>query len=158
MKLVQIFFGLGFFIVAFTTCQTTRKQPATSNSKQDSLNADRQKWLSQVQRSIKGKEQQSVDSVFSNLTVLSGFPAENLLFAMEAWSKGLGVSCGHCHNTGNFSSDINPKKKIAREMVLMGNQISSNLKKIEGLSTRPIVNCVTCHRGELKPAFRMNSK
>lgn len=155
MKPVQILFVFGIFAIVFATCQSTRNQVKASSSKQDSLTADRQKWLAQVRNSIKGKEQQPVDSVFSNLTVLSGFPAENLLFAMEAWSKGLGVSCGHCHNTSNFSFDTNPKKKIAREMVIMGNMISSNLKKIDGLSTRPIVNCITCHRGELKPAFRM---
>lgn len=148
-------FLLGFFVIVFATCRGTRNQTKTANSNQDSLTTDRQKWLAQVRNDIKGKEQQSVDSVFSNLKVLGGFPAENLLFAMESWSKGLGVSCGHCHNTSNFSLDTNPKKKIAREMVKLGNVISSNLKKIDGLSTRPIVNCITCHRGELKPAFRM---
>ena len=100
----------------------------------------------------------AVDSVFSGLKVLGGFPAENLVFAMNAWSRGLGVSCGHCHNTDNFSSDEKQKKEIAREMVNIGNMISEKLKTINGLSDRPIVNCITCHRGELKPAFRLPIK
>lgn len=98
-----------------------------------------------------------VDSVFSNLKVLGGFPAENLVFAMDAWSKGLGVSCGHCHNTGNFASDEKLKKGIAREMVQMGNIINAKLKTIEGLGKRPVVNCITCHRGELKPALSIKT-
>ena len=96
-----------------------------------------------------------VDSVFSNLKVLGGFPAENLVFAMNSWGRGLGVSCGHCYNTNDFSSDEKQKKEISRQMVAMGNLISQKLKTINGLSERPIVNCITCHRGELKPAFRM---
>ena len=96
-----------------------------------------------------------VDSVFTDLKVLGGFPAEILPRAMNSWSQALGVSCGHCHNTDNFSSDEKEKKLIAREMVTMGNMIRDKLKTIKGLSDRPIVNCTTCHRGELKPAFKM---
>ncbi|HYF29994.1 MAG TPA: c-type cytochrome [Chitinophagaceae bacterium] len=121
----------------------------------DSLEADRQKYTAIVTQMIKGREKMKVDSVFKNLKVLGGFPAENLVFAMNAWSRGLGVSCGHCHNTSDFSSDEKEKKEIARQMVTMGNMISQHLKTIKGLSDRPIVNCITCHRGELKPAFRM---
>lgn len=124
----------------------------------DSLEKDRAKYIALISESIKGKEKMLVDSVFHDLKVLGGFPAENLVFAMDAWSRGLGVSCGHCHNTDNFSSDENQKKEIAREMVKMGNMVSEKLKTIKGLSNRPIVNCITCHRGELKPAFRLPEK
>jgi hypothetical protein len=124
----------------------------------DSLEKDRAKYIALVGESIKGKEHIAVDSVFANLKVLGGFPAENLVFAMNAWSRGLGVSCGHCHNTNNFASDEINKKEIARQMVDMGNLISDKLKSIKGLSAKPVVNCITCHRGELKPAFRMPVK
>jgi len=124
----------------------------------DSLEKDRAKFTAIINEQMKGKEKMSVDSVFVNLKVLGGFPAENLVLAMNSWSRGLGVSCGHCHNTNDFASDENNKKGIAREMVQMGNMISSKLKTINGLSARPIVNCITCHRGELKPAFRMPAK
>lgn len=111
-----------------------------------------------IELSIKGKEQMAVDSVFTNLKILGGFPAENLVFAMEAWSKALGVSCGHCHNTDNFVSDEINKKTIAREMVSLGTMVNDKLKTIEGLGQRPIVNCITCHRGDLKPALRLKDK
>jgi len=125
---------------------------------QDSLEKDRAKYTALISESIRGREQVTVDSVFANLKVLGGFPAENLVFAMNAWSRGLGVSCGHFHNTNNFASDEKDKKEIARQMVEMGNTISDKLKTIKGLSTKPVVNCITCHRGELKPAFRMPVK
>ena len=118
------------------------------------LQEDRNRYVSQINQYIKGKEHVMVDSVFKNLKVLGGFPAENLVFAMEAWSMALGVSCGHCHDTRDFSLDTKEKKQIARDMVIMGNSISSQLKSINGLSERPRVNCYSCHRGELKPRLR----
>jgi len=124
----------------------------------DSLEADRAKYTAIINERIKGKEKMTVDSVFENLKVLGGFPAEILPSAMNSWSRALGVSCGYCHNTDNFSSDEKEKKAIAREMVTMGNMIRDKLKTIKGISERPIVNCTTCHRGELKPAFRMPAK
>ncbi|MEP7322400.1 MAG: photosynthetic reaction center cytochrome c subunit family protein [Saprospiraceae bacterium] len=124
----------------------------------DSLQSDRLKYIRMIELSIKGKEQMAVDSVFTNLKTLGGFPAENLVFAMEAWSKALGVSCGHCHNTDNFASDEINKKTIAREMVSLGTMVNDKLKTIEGLGQRPIVNCITCHRGDLKPALRLKDK
>jgi len=114
--------------------------------------------MDQVLLAIKGKEKMSVDSVFTNLKVLSGFPAENLVFAMNAWGKALGVSCSHCHNTSDFALDEIDKKEIAREMVSLGTIIGDKLKTIKGLSPRPIVNCTTCHRGVLKPEFRFPAK
>ncbi|MBK7936380.1 MAG: hypothetical protein IPJ82_04560 [Lewinellaceae bacterium] len=63
---------------------------------------------------IKGREQVTVDSVFQNLKVLGSFPAENLVFAMEKWSEALGVSCDHCHVTGEWASDVKKEKHIAR--------------------------------------------
>ncbi|MBI5913987.1 MAG: c-type cytochrome, partial [Bacteroidetes bacterium] len=106
----------------------------------------------------KGKEHLSVDSVFANLQVLGGFPTENLVFAMDKWAQALGVSCTHCHDPGNWASDAKPQKDIARQMVNLGELVNAELRKIQGLKTeRPTVNCITCHRGQLKPAVRLGS-
>ena len=140
------------FLTSFETRNNTETEHIAIN---DSLEKDRAKYIAIINEKIKGKEKMMVDSVFSNLKVLGGFPAENLVFAMSSWSRALGVSCGHCHNTNNFADDIKQKKEISRQMVEMGNMISQKLKTIKGLSERPIVNCTTCHRGDLKPAFRM---
>jgi hypothetical protein len=145
-------------IVVFASFGSKQKTSSDTRVLNDSLEKDRAKFIALVTERIKGSEQMAVDSVFSNLKVLGGFPAENLVFAMNAWSRGLGVSCGHCHNTSNFASDEINKKNIARQMVEMGDMINDKLKTIKGLSERPVVNCITCHRGELKPAFRMPVK
>lgn len=103
-----------------------------------------------------GREQVAVDSVFQNLKVLGGFPAENLVFAMEKWSEALGVGCEHCHIPNEWHQDLKPEKEIARQMVEMGERLNAELRKIKGLkSEKPTINCFSCHRGELIPAKRI---
>ncbi len=122
----------------------------------DPMDAGRARMAADVMTSIKGKEQMEVEKVFKNLKVLSGFPAENLAPAMEVWSKALGVTCGYCHDTFDWASDIKPEKEVSREMVRLAEKINADLAVMNGLdSEKPIVNCVTCHRGETKPALRM---
>ena len=158
MKKYIVLATLVMLVIFFASFDKKHIAVANRTTFNDSLVKDRAKYIALISESIKGKEKMLVDSVFHNLKVLGGFPAENLVFAMGAWSRGLGVSCGHCHNTDNFSSDEKQKKEIAREMVKMGNMINEKLKTVKGLSNRPVVNCITCHRGELKPAFRMPVK
>lgn len=100
----------------------------------------------------------AVDSVFENLKIFGGFPAENLLIAMNSWSRALGVTCNHCHETGNWALDTNPKKDIARQMSEMTTRINKEyLASIKGLTAeRHIINCTSCHNGKLKPALRIN--
>src|ERR1700739_4937579 len=38
---------------------------------------------------------------------------------MRTFTTGLGVQCVYCHVQGNFASDENPKKEIARHMIEM---------------------------------------
>lgn len=145
----------GLALDSFDAKHVAGPKPLIDN---DSLERDRTKYIALINERIRGRESIAVDSVFANLQVLGGFPAENLVFAMDAWSRGLGVSCGHCHDTDNFASDEKSKKLIARKMVEMATMINDRLKTIGGLSERPIVNCITCHRGALRPAFRMPAK
>ena len=158
MKKMLVLFVITVSVITFLSFDERGPGASINRTLNDSLEADRAKYTAIINERIRGKEKMLVDSVFTNLKVLSGFTAENLVSAMNAWSRGLGVSCGHCHNTNDFTLDEKEKKGIAREMVTMGNMISQKLKTIKGLSDRPIVNCITCHRGELKPAFRMPNK
>ena len=125
---------------------------------QDTLQAVRDKYINELKEKMKGKEKMTVDSVFENLKVLGGFPAENLLLAMNSWSRALGVSCNHCHETGNWALDTHPQKNIAREMSQMTTLINREyLANIKGLnSEKHIINCTSCHNGKLKPALRIN--
>jgi hypothetical protein len=155
MKKVFVIFLIAVTVIFLTSFENKNVSRIQKTAVNDSLEKDRAKYTAIINEKIKGKEKMIVDSVFNNLKVLGGFPAENLVFAMNSWSRALGVSCGHCHNTNNFADDDKQKKEISRQMVEMGNMISQKLKTIRGLSERPIVNCTTCHRGDLKPAFRL---
>ena len=128
---------------------------------QDSVEADKAKHVAAVMEMIKGKEKMPVDSVFKNLKLFKGMPAENLVRIMDkGWSRALGVSCGHCHNVTDWASDEKSQKETTRAMAKMNGRINNELlKEVQGLkSTNPIVNCTTCHRGQVKPALNLDGK
>src|SRR5262249_41477991 len=57
-----------------------------------------------------------------NLKVL---PADvNIRQVMGGFTAGLGVMCTYCHVQGQFDSDENPKKDVARMMIKMVQQIN----------------------------------
>lgn len=125
---------------------------------QDSLEADRMKYMNAVLESIKGKEKLPADSVFKNLQVIKGassISAEHLLWMMNwGWSTELGVSCDHCHVIGKWESDSLQTKDIARGMWLMRVKINREiLPSITGMNydKNPAVSCITCHRGKPIP-------
>jgi hypothetical protein len=71
---------------------------------------------------------------------------DNLRETMQSFAAALGVQCTHCHVMGNFASDDNPKKDVARMMISMARDI--NGKFPDG---QQHVRCYTCHRGAVKP-------
>lgn len=123
----------------------------------DSLKADREKHMSAVLESIKGRENLPADSVFKNIQSMKGVPAGRLIRIMDvAYAQSLGVSCGHCHNTSKWDSDEKKAKQITREMGKMVRKINTELLTgIQGL-TNPAINCTTCHRGQTKPSLSLN--
>jgi hypothetical protein len=84
-----------------------------------------------------------------NLQVLpADIEQERLLSIMRHWAEALGVQCSHCHVPGNFRSDANPHKNIARGMVRMTIRINEELlPPVVGAAEQPRVDCRTCHRG-----------
>jgi hypothetical protein len=79
-----------------------------------------------------------------NLKVL---PADtNIQVTMAAFRTALGQQCTFCHVPPDFASDENPKKDIARKMIVMVNEI--NAKFPDG---KVHVSCYTCHRGSNMP-------
>jgi hypothetical protein len=154
MKIIIVILSL-LASVGFSSLPMANFQKAQGPA-QDSLQAERDKYLAEIRKTISGRENELVDSVFHNLKVLGGFPAANLLLAMNSWSRALGVSCTHCHNPGDWALDEKPEKEIARQMSKMSTEINAQfLAKIKGLSDRPIINCTSCHNGKLKPALKI---
>ncbi|HEV2688898.1 MAG TPA: c-type cytochrome [Bryobacteraceae bacterium] len=82
----------------------------------------------------------------TNLKVLKVTTGPEVIQIMRTFTAGLGVQCNYCHVQGNFISDENPKKEIARHMISMSQEI--NAKFPDG---KMHVTCYTCHRGETEP-------
>ncbi len=117
---------------------------------------DSQQKLAELRKQISGKEGRPAEEVFKNIKMLKGMPAGRLLKVMEiGYSKSLGVECTHCHVADEWDKEDKPQKQIARDMMDMVKAINGDLlKKIKNLkSEQPVVNCTTCHRGQVKPAL-----
>ena len=77
---------------------------------------------------------------------------------MHDFRDALKVDCGYCHGAGKpFEADENPRKEIARKMILLVRQINSNFP---GTAIFPVgyqaVTCYTCHRGNPHPVAVSN--
>ena len=120
----------------------------------DSTNFDQEMALEELREQIKGWENDPSESVYLNIQTLNKIPAGKFLSIMNTdYSKALGVTCLHCHDAMDWSSDKKAAKNIAREMSKMVDQINNNiLADIEALGERTgAVTCNTCHRGDKKP-------
>jgi hypothetical protein len=86
-----------------------------------------------------------------NLKVLK--EGTNIRATMMSFTTGLGVQCNFCHVQGDFASDDNQHKEIARHMITMVEEI--NAKFPDG---KAHVSCYTCHRGENEPKMAPDAK
>ncbi|HCI69983.1 MAG TPA: c-type cytochrome [Balneola sp.] len=125
----------------------------------DTSEFDQKKAIAKLREQIKGLENDPSGEVYKNIQMLNRVPAGRLISIMEmGYSRSLGVTCIHCHDPENWSSDEKAEKVITREMSKMVAQINNDLlADIEALGDRTaIVNCTTCHRGQKKPALNMD--
>jgi hypothetical protein len=155
MSGVSLAFALGLMSVGFAYSLTSSAGPVPSAQDKP---FDQQQALASLKQAIAGKEEKPSAEVFKNIQVLKSMPAGRLLRVMEmGYAKSLGVSCDHCHVTGEWDKDDKATKQIAREMMGMVNTINSqmlkNIKNLKG--PNPTVNCTTCHRGQVKPALNL---
>jgi hypothetical protein len=70
----------------------------------------------------------------------------NIMQIMGNIRTALGVQCTYCHVAGDFASDDNQKKAIARNMMRMTTDINADFP-----DSKPHVTCYTCHRGDSTP-------
>lgn len=146
--------ALGIAYAAQEKSPVTTSEPSTPEAIKQ-LNDDSVATLS---KQIAGREDQPAEAVFKNIKILTGVPAGNLLKIMQfGYSRSLGVSCVHCHVPGQWDKDDKSAKQITRDMSKMAHTIIFDLlRNIDGLKDRnPLVNCTTCHRGQLKPALNL---
>jgi hypothetical protein len=139
---------------------TAQSTPADSAAQAwAAISVENHKDAEEVRARIKDVAEAPDDSVFKNIKIQKGITASHLVNAMEfGYARALGVRCTHCHVAGKFDSEDKPQKQIARDMMLMQKAINDSLlAKIPNLkSAKPVVNCTTCHRGQVKPATNMS--
>jgi hypothetical protein len=119
----------------------------------DSINALNESYVARVTASIAGRENLPAEQVFKDIQVLKGQPASRVLAIMNAgYSRALGVSCEHCHDTSAFESNAKEEKTTARGMIRMVNMINEGNRSIPEFANDPVViNCTVCHRGARRP-------
>lgn len=119
---------------------------------------DQSAALAKLREQIKGEENEPAPTVFKNIQTMKNTSAGRLLSVMEmGFARSLGVNCTHCHVPDKWELEDKHQKQIARDMSTMVSTINRDLlKNIKNLkSESPIVNCTTCHRGEIKPALNI---
>ncbi len=82
----------------------------------------------------------------TNLKVLKATTGPEVMQIMRTFTAGLGVQCSYCHVQGNFASDENPKKEVARGMIKLAQTVNATFP-----DSKMHVTCYTCHRGETEP-------
>jgi hypothetical protein len=65
-----------------------------------------------------------------NLKLLA--PNSDIRFIMRNFADALGVKCSYCHVEGDFASDTNPKKEMARKMIAMVRLIDTSFPSSAG--------------------------
>src|SRR5215813_12320200 len=99
------------------------------------------------------------------LTNLKIYPKDiarpELITTMQGFVRQLGVQnqggCSYCHvgtaPNFDFASDSNPKKNVARKMILMAREVTAKLPDVTGKPAAEItaLRCATCHRGVAVP-------
>lgn len=138
--------------------QAVAPPTSTTAAASDSVTRERDRYVAEVRKQIAGREQQPASQVFKNVKTLTDMPAGRLLAVMNlGYGKSLGVSCTHCHIAGEWDKDDKPQKQIARDMSAMAatinNQLLKNIANLKGPNA--VVNCTTCHRGQVKPALNI---
>tara|TARA_R110000868_G_scaffold259361_16_gene517534 strand:- start:4837 stop:5322 length:486 start_codon:yes stop_codon:yes gene_type:complete len=161
MKSLLIIILTAIFGITYSSSSNITIEPKAEAkiNQPDTSGFDQEKALEELRESIKGKEDLPASEVYESIEFLTEVPAGRLLRIMEfGYSKSLGVTCTHCHNPDDWSSDEKKEKIITREMSEMAKTINLELlRNIKGLSDRRVsVNCTTCHRGDTKPALNMN--
>ena len=135
---------------------TTTSVPAAAPK--DSVTLERERYVAEVRQQIAGKETLPASQVFKNVKTMTDMPAGRLLAVMNlGYGKSLGVSCTHCHVAGQWDSEDKTQKQTARDMSAMAARINNELlKNIPNLKgPNAVVNCTTCHRGQVKPALNI---
>ncbi|WP_052134295.1 photosynthetic reaction center cytochrome PufC [Sphingomonas sp. 37zxx] len=91
--------------------------------------------------------------VYENVQVLGNVSAErfnHLMAQITQWIAPPEQGCNYCHNPANMASDEVYTKLVARQMLLMTQEVNS---KWSSHVQQTGVTCYTCHRGNAVPEY-----
>jgi hypothetical protein len=158
MKIILVWLGLSLATAGFAADPAASALPRKPSPEQ--VQAERDRLMQEVLATIAGREDEPAEQVFENITLFKGMPAARLLRVMDqGFGRALGVDCTHCHVPGDWARD-KLTKEVARDMWELTARLNrEQLPLIKNLeSENPVVNCTTCHRGEVKPATDLRSR
>src|SRR5258708_7214381 len=103
------------------------------------------------EKSAAGKK---APQVYKNIKILKDLPADQVIPIMRKIDASLGVRCDFCHVVTNgpggrhegFEKDTKPMKGVARQMMVMTQDIDKRQKIVKNK-----VTCFTCHHGREEP-------
>jgi hypothetical protein len=148
VPILFVFIGITSFI---SMNNQTSNQPAPVVLK-DTLMLDREKYLSFLKDSLKGKESLPADSVFKNIKSLKGKSTEQLLSIMNNWGHALGVTCKFCHEVNNWASEKSRNHLRTREMIVMNDRLNRDLlSQMKGFRQPVTMGCISCHNEMKEP-------
>jgi hypothetical protein len=100
------------------------------------------------------------DSLVNTKVIPHGTPVVDVIGQMRNFSGDLGVRCQFCHvgregqplDQFDFTSDEKRTKLVARQMMLMVQEINRRVDTLPGRGANALqVTCNTCHRGVSRP-------
>lgn len=127
--------------------------PEQRQARADSIAGARAAAVKELRATIAGRENQPAGEVFTNVQLMKTMPAGEFLAMMDdGIGRGTGKGCSDCHVAGDWASDSLGRKKTARTMMEVVNEINTSLlpRIGPGPGGRPrTISCITCHRGGL---------
>jgi len=99
------------------------------------------------------------DSLINTKVIPKNTPPIPVVGTMRNFAGDLGVRCQFCHvgqegqplQQFDFASDEKRTKQVARQMMLMVQEINRRIDSLPGHTQGLAVSCRTCHRGLSKP-------
>lgn len=103
-----------------------------------------------------GQDPQMSETVFKDVQVLKGIPADEFMDTMGMFAASLGYDCVSCHSSEIYKNRdgfaiATPAIQRARGMIGMMNAINRSY-----FGGQPQVSCFTCHHGQDRPEFVPN--
>ena len=151
---MKIFIPILFLFIGISSFMSYNN--STSEKSQtiikDTLMNDREKYLTFLRDSLKGKETWPADSVFKNIQTLKGKSTEQVLSIMNNWGHALGVSCNFCHQVNDWASEKSRNHLRTREMVVMNQVLNRELlANMKGFRQPVTMGCISCHNEMKEP-------